>query len=174
MKRLNSNKKLIAKKWFSQLCAAGLLVAGSSAVMAGTLEIEHDWIALQPPGAQASAAFMQLSNPGDADVHIVAADAPGFATVELHLSINEDGMHRMVEQERITIKAGSDLIMAPGGYHVMLIGPDQDLTENQIVPVSMTLASGEILEQEIEVIRRENAPEPTSGQPMHHRGGHHH
>jgi len=173
MKQLN-NKKTPSKQWYARIFAAGLLMAGASTTMAGSLEIEHDWIALQPPGAQASAAFMLLNNPGDADVHIVSADAPGFDTVELHLSINEDGMHRMVEQERITIKAGSELVMAPGGYHIMLIGPEQDLTEHQIVPVSLTLESGEVIEQEIKVIRREHAPEPTSGQPMHNRGHHRH
>lgn len=166
------------KSLITALSLSGLMLFSSSVAAQESLDIDHAWIALQPPGAQASAAFMYLQNPTEEDVAIVSAAAPGFNTIELHLSVNEDGMHRMIEQDEIVVEAGDSLVMAPGGYHVMLIGPEQDLTEGQMVPVALTLASGAVIEQDIEVIRREHAPEPTSGKPMpgghHHGGGHHH
>src|SRR5690554_7234969 len=83
------------------LLAASLLLGGLA--QAAELEVDSPWVALAPPGAQATAAFMELHNPGDEPVDLVGVHAEGFQAIELHRSINEDGMHRMIEQKRITV-----------------------------------------------------------------------
>ncbi|KTG17476.1 hypothetical protein AUR63_09200 [Guyparkeria sp. XI15] len=111
-------------------------------MQAAELQVSEPWVALAPPGAHATAGFMELHNPGDEPVDLVAADADGFDAVELHRSVNENGMHRMIEQERITVPAGGSVRLAPGGYHVMLIGIQRELAEGENVTLELTLADG--------------------------------
>lgn len=135
------------------LMGAGLLMG--SLVQAAELKVAHPWVALPPPGAHATAAFMELHNPGEQTVDLVAADADGFQAVELHRSVNENGMHRMVRQERITVPAGDAVELAPGGYHVMLIGIERELTEGDAVTLELTLGDGSRLSVDAAVKRRE-------------------
>ena len=138
------------------LVLAAFLLAGAVA-QAAELDVVEPWVALAPPGAHATAAFMTLRNPGEQAVDLVAATAEGFRAVELHRSINENGMHRMIEQERITVPAGGSVRLAPGGYHVMLIGPEAELTEGAVLTLDLTLGDGSELSVQAPVKRREQA-----------------
>lgn len=144
------------------LVGASLLVATAAA--AAELEVKAPWVALAPPGAQATAAFMELHNPGEQPVDVVGADAEGFEAIELHRSINENGMHRMVQQDRITVPAGGSVKLAPGGYHIMLIGPERSLEEGEVLTVELRLEGGEVIPVEAPVTRREQA---MGGHHMH-------
>ena len=150
------------------LFVAGSLLLGGL-VQAAELKVTHPWVALAPPGAHATAAFMELNNPGEQAVDIVAAAAEGFQAVELHLSTNEDGMHRMIQQERITVPAGGAFALAPGGYHVMLIGIERELAEGDTVTLELTLGDGSRLSVDAPVTPREQA---MGGHGDHH--GHAH
>ncbi len=134
---------------------AGLLLAP----MAWAADVQaHDaWVALTPPGAYATAGFMTLHNGGETDVDLLAAAADGFEAVELHRSVNKDGMHRMIEQERIAIPAGEAVQLAPGGYHIMLIGLQRPLVEGDSVPIELTFDDGNTLMVEAPVKRRGHA-----------------
>jgi hypothetical protein len=149
---------------FKALLFAAALLTGNVA-QAAELHVNEPWVALNPPGAHATAAFMELHNPGDEPIDLVAADADGFDAVELHRSINENGMHRMIEQERITVPAGEAVRLAPGGYHVMLIGIQRELVEGESVTLELTLGDGSRLSVD--------APVTPRGQAMGGHGGHH-
>ncbi|HSH83592.1 MAG TPA: copper chaperone PCu(A)C [Guyparkeria sp.] len=148
------------------LLAASLLLGGLA--QAAELEVDSPWVALAPPGAQATAAFMELHNPGDEPVDLVGVHAEGFQAIELHRSINEDGMHRMIEQKRITVPAGGSVSLAPGGYHVMLIGPERTLEEGEVLSLELRLDGGEALTIEAPVTRREQAMGGAGGGAGHH------
>ncbi|MFN2382109.1 MAG: copper chaperone PCu(A)C [Guyparkeria sp.] len=142
---------------FTALLMGGSLLASTAAAQAAELDVHNAWVALAPPGAHATAAFMELHNPGDEAVDVVSADAEGFKAVELHESINQDGMHRMIEQDRITVPAGETVVLAPGGYHVMLIGPERSLTEGEMVVIDLGLGDGSRLEVSAPVTPRGKA-----------------
>ncbi|WP_444677060.1 copper chaperone PCu(A)C [Halomonas sp. E19] len=54
-------------------------------------------------GAEASAAFMVLHNPGDAEVRLVEAASPAAAALELHHHVDVDGVMQMRRIADITI-----------------------------------------------------------------------
>ena len=149
-------KTTVARGPLQGLLLAGALL-GAGIAQAADLEVVDPWVALAPPGAHATAAFMELKNPGDTAIDVVSADAEGFRAVELHLSVNEGGMHRMIEQERITVPAGESVHLAPGGYHVMLIGPERSLPEGEVVEIDLGLADGGQVTVEAPVTPREKA-----------------
>ena len=152
---MNQSMTTAARPLKTLLLAASLLLGG--AVQAADLQVSDPWVALAPPGAHATAAFMTLHNPGEQPIDLVAADADGFQAVELHQSINENGMHRMIEQERITVPAGGSVRLAPGGYHVMLIGPERAPAEGEVLVLALKLGDGTQLSVEAPVKRREQA-----------------
>lgn len=161
---MNNRQSVRSASWLARplrvMQAAMLGIAGLLAapmVWSADIEVRDAWVALTPPGAHATAGFMTLHNGGNADVDLLAAAADGFDAVELHRSFNEDGMHRMVEQERIAIPAGEAVQLAPGGYHIMLIGLQRPLVEGDSVPIELTLDNGNTLVIEAPVKRRSQA-----------------
>lgn len=156
-------------KRLSTLIAATFAAVMTLPASAAELDIHEPWVVLAPPGAHATAAFMELRNASEAPVNVAEADAPGFETVELHRSFNEDGMHRMVRQDRIEVPAGESVSLAPGGLHIMLIGPEQAPTEGQRIPIELRFDDGST--QTVDAMVRPREAQPAGHD--HGDGGHH-
>ncbi len=132
------------------------------------VKVIDPWIPEAPPTAQAMAAFMQLQNDGDQPVKVVAAHAPGFDTIELHLSVEENGMHKMLKQDALVIPPKGSLHLRPGSYHIMLIGVhDPRPKAGDVIPMRLDLEGGQTIEVEVPVKRR-------AEMMQHMHGGHGH
>mgnify|MGYP000865830183 FL=1 len=81
------------------------------------IKVVDAWIPEAPPNAQAMAAFMVIENDDDKVVNVVNAFAPGFNTIELHKSVEIDGMHKMLKQDKLEIPAMGSLTQI-GRAHV--------------------------------------------------------
>lgn len=113
------------------------------------------------PTPVVSAAWSRPTLQGDtgviyATIHSIGADALLGATsplamrVELHESMTEKtgGMPGMGAMDmtsmhpvaRLPIPAGGTVRLAPGGYHLMLVGVRRDLTAGMHVPVVLRFA----------------------------------
>ena len=117
--------------------------------------VKDAWVAEAPPTAMALAAFMTLENDADVERKLVRAEAPGFDRVELHRSIEVNGVHRMERQDAIAIPADGAARLAPGGYHVMLIGVETPRRAGDEIPVTLTFADGETMTLPVPVKRRD-------------------
>ena len=117
--------------------------------------VKDAWVAEAPPTAMALAAFMTLENDADVERKLVRAEAPGFDRVELHRSMEVNGMHRMERQDAIAIPANGSTQLAPGGYHVMLIGVQTPRRAGDEIPVTLTFADGETMTIPVPVKRRD-------------------
>jgi periplasmic copper chaperone A len=90
-----------------------------------------------------TAAFMTLTNPGDADVTLTSAVSPVAGKVELHEMAKSGGAMVMREKPGgITVKAGSHQHLTPGGLHVMLMALGQELKAGDEVTVTLTFSDG--------------------------------
>jgi copper(I)-binding protein len=132
----------------------GLSALGVATAAQAEVTVTDPWIAEAPPTAMALAAFMRLENDAETPRRLTAAEAPGFERIELHRSIEEDGGHRMRRQEMIEIPADGATSLAPGGYHIMLIGVAEPLVEGDTVPLTLVFADGERRTLEVPVRRR--------------------
>jgi copper(I)-binding protein len=95
----------------------------------------------------AGAAFMVLVNDGATDDALVGASTPVAATVELHqTTADANGVMTMAPVESIPVAAGGSTALAPGGYHLMLIGLVEPLVEGATVPLTLTFQSGATLQ----------------------------
>ncbi|HAI69371.1 MAG TPA: copper chaperone PCu(A)C [Gammaproteobacteria bacterium] len=110
-----------------------------------TLQINDPWIREAPPNAKALAAYMIIDNQSSQQRTLIAATCSAFKKVEIHRSLHRDGMMSMEQQHELIIAANDQKILAPGGYHLMLMHPKQTLKEGDQVDLILQFANGEEL-----------------------------
>lgn len=108
----------------------------------GSLEFVDSWVRAAPPGTQMTAAFGVLQNETDSELEITAWSSPAYADVSLHRTEIVEGVSKMREVPVLVIPAGESVALAPGGYHLMLMMPLQDVESGQSVPLHATTLDG--------------------------------
>ena len=97
-----------------------------------------------PMAAGNGAAFMVVLNGLDADVQFVSVESAASEVVELHETVNDDGVMRMIPQEDgFAIPAGGSVELKPGGKHVMLINLVEQLTPGNQVELTLNFDGAE-------------------------------
>lgn len=93
-----------------------------------------------PEGAVSTAGYLGLVSSSDA--MLTSAAAPGFSVVELHEVTEENGVSRMRRVDGIPIRARQRVMLEPGGYHLMMMGPQTVLSPGDAVPVELSFDNG--------------------------------
>jgi len=111
----------------SALIALALACSACSGTPEPILSASDAWIREAPPGASAHAAYVTLRNNGSE--HLVCDRVSGvdFGAAELHRSVSEDGVMRMLRDQRIELAAGAVAELKPGSYHIMLFRAQREL-----------------------------------------------
>lgn len=102
------------------------------------ISVDKAWIRAAPPNAPAMAAFMTLQNNGEQDVKLLSAHVAGFGRVELHRTMDVDGMMKMVKQDFMPVPANGALELKPGSWHIMLIQPEKVPQVNEKIELTLT------------------------------------
>lgn len=115
------------------LGAAMLLAAGAATAheyKAGDLVIDHPWVRATPPGAPVAGGYVKITNSGTEPDTLTGGSADGVKRVEVHqMSVENNVMKMRALEGGLEIKPGETVELKPGGYHLMLIGPKDQLTE---------------------------------------------
>lgn len=124
---------------------------------AGEIVIEGAWARTSPMETTMGAAYMKITSPIDDELVSASVD-PGVAMeAQIHETVENDaGEMSMQEVESIPVAAGEQLELAPGGYHVMLMGLAAPLEVGTTIDVTLTMASGATITVGAEV--SEDAP----------------
>ena len=86
-----------------------------------------------------SAAYLTIANTADVADRLLRVRAEVSKTQELHQTIREGDVMRMRAVEGgIAVPAKGSVALAPGGYHVMLIGLTQPLAAGDTFPLTLT------------------------------------
>jgi len=112
----------------------------SMADQADDIIIENTWVGAPPPGALALGAFAVLKNPTDQAIVLQQAKATGFDSVQLHETINQNNMHRMVEIQELRIPAKSQVALKHGSYHIMLMGVHHEPKPGDHIPITLVFS----------------------------------
>ena len=80
------------------------------------------------PGMGMGAGYFALTNNAQQSVVITRVTSPQFGSIEMHESVIEDGVARMIEFNDLTLQPGATVEFAPGGKHLMLMQPADDLS----------------------------------------------
>jgi copper(I)-binding protein len=138
-----------------------LVLASSLPTLAlAEITVSNAWIPEAPPTAQAMGAFMTLHNTDSVAVNVIQASAANFDRIELHESIEVNGMHKMIAQAFLTIPAQGSLELKPGGFHVMLIGVQKPSRAGDVIPIELTLDNHQKILVNATVYKRKDMMKP--------------
>ena len=117
------------------------------------LSVEDGWIRMPPVPRPMLGGFGRIINRCTQEQVVVAARSPRFGDVSLHQTRVVEGVSRMRELERLPIAAGSEVVLQPGGLHLMLMQPDAVLAEGERVPLLLVLEDGSTIAADLVVAK---------------------
>ena len=124
------------------LLAAVLLLGGFAAVRAQTsngppVAVTGAWSRATPTHAANGAVYLTLTSP-EADT-LVGVSSPIAGSAMLHkMSMDGNVMRMRPVEGGLDLPAGKPVTLAPGGYHIMLMGLKAPLKQGQTVPLHLT------------------------------------
>lgn len=128
-----------------------ILMLSALPLRAEGLKVEDAFILAAPPTVPTRAAYVSLTNEGDAPRVLTGVSADGFGMAHLHESRMEGGVMTMSPLAQIEIAPGAKLEMKPGGIHLMLMQPEGTPKVGDWVDLTLSFANGETLTIEVPV-----------------------
>lgn len=129
-------------------------VVSTAAAMAGALKVEDAWVFAVPPGTSDTAAFMRLINSGTTSVRLTGGTTPAADRVEPMITTQSEGRTGMASVPAITIPAGGEVVLKPGGDHLMIYGLKSSLRPGQTITLTLTIQPGELLTLKVPILKR--------------------
>jgi copper(I)-binding protein len=148
------------------LSVALLLTVPMAQVALAQVTVTDPWVRGTVAEQKATGAFMRLTAP--ADTRVVEVRSPVAGTVEIHEMKLDNGVMRMRAVPALALPANQSVDLAPGGYHVMLMGLKQTLKPGDSVPLTLVVEGADKQRRNIEVnapVRALTSPAATTGSP---------
>ena len=124
-----------------------------SPIALAELDIRDPWIKNLPPSVPVRAGYMTIHNPQTKTVSIVSLRSDAFASVEIHQTIEQDGMMRMEQVRSLNIESNSSVQLAPGGLHLMMMNPSEPTQPGDLLEIVIVLDDGSEQRVEMQVLR---------------------
>ena len=135
-----------------RFCFAVAILTLAAQLAQAELSLVDGYVRGLPPGQSVTAAFMTLRNSGDEELVLTSASTSVADKVEFHQHSHDDGMMRMRQIPALRIAAGSELQLAPGHLHMMLIGLRQVLVGGDTVAIELCSESSDCQSIELAVV----------------------
>ena len=103
------------------------------------IEIVDAWARATPPGVETAAAYLKIDNVGEAD-RLVAARSPASREVQIHDTVREGGLVRMLQLDALPLPAASVTELAPGGRHLMFMDIVAPFVPGRTIEVTLVLS----------------------------------
>ncbi len=95
-----------------------------------------------PAAMSMGAAYLMIANSGTEADRLIAGSTSVAATVEIHEIVDVEGVMKMQPlADGLEIPAGGSVELKPGGYHIMLIGLTESLTDGATYELTLTFAT---------------------------------
>nr|WP_010132296.1 copper chaperone PCu(A)C [Microbulbifer agarilyticus] len=131
-----------------------------------------------PPGAPMGAAYLALQNLSTSEYVLERIELPAHpeGRVELHTTLQENGISKMRALGQLALPALASLEMRPGGTHLMVHGVR--LQAGAQLPVKLIFADGSSFQLSLPVLGLNDAPPAgmsaeVEQEDHHHHHGHH-
>lgn len=114
-----------------------LLTASAANAVGPSVSATHVWIREAPPGVEALAGYMTLTNQTAQPLTLDKVTSPDFGEVTLHRTVQQHGMDSMQNLKSLALPARQSVTLAPGGYHLMLEHPVKPLYDGDLVTLTL-------------------------------------
>lgn len=107
-----------------------------AAAREASVTVSHAWARATAANAMTGAAYLTLSAVGHADA-LVGISTPVAKTAELHETVEDKGIMKMLPVPRLALEPGTPVTFAPGAYHIMLMGLHHPLKRGESFPMTL-------------------------------------
>jgi len=145
------------------LCLITLSVAHAETA----IEITDAWVRSAPPSSKVMAGYMKLINHSEKTITLSGISSPQFDKIEVHRSVMHDGMMHMKKIEPLSLAGHQQLLLEPGGYHLMLIRPVGAIARGERVHLNFDFDNGDKLSLMAEIMDNKEVIDPTSEHQQH-------
>lgn len=145
------------------LCGWLFLCIAGSPLAAPTMDVTDSWVREAPPTSRVLAAYMQITNLTDSELTVTGITSPDFEAAELHRTVVEDGVARMLPVPELVIPAHGNITLEPGGLHLMLFDPARPLQQGDTVTLVLHRSDDICITLSVPVLRS------TGSEHVHHR-----
>jgi copper(I)-binding protein len=121
----------------------GCVVLSNAAAEQESLSVTDAWIRLAPPGSSVNAAYMHLHNPSSSARIISAVNADCCAEVMMHQSRQVGDKIFMEHLDSLEIPPQSELMLTPGGVHLMLFDAQAPLGLSDEVKITLVFSDNQ-------------------------------
>jgi hypothetical protein len=131
-----------------------LLPAGAPAAHEYTskgITVAHPWARATPGGVKVGGAYLEIRAAAGKGDRLVAAKSPLAGSAEIHNHIMDGGIARMRRVDALAIAGGKSVVLAPGGYHIMLTDLRQPLKEGDLLKLTLVFEKAGAIEVEATV-----------------------
>ncbi len=149
------------KNW--QVILLALACSAANADTGSGLVLENAWVRALPPTQANTAAYLELTNTGEAELSVVGGSAALAERLEIHTTREIDGYMRMEQLDKLGLAPGETLRLEPGGTHLMLLGLERMPAVGESVRLCLELSAGAEVCTEAPVLKGKS-----SGTPHHH------
>ncbi|WP_440220330.1 copper chaperone PCu(A)C [Dietzia sp. MNB45] len=107
-----------------------------------TVTFDDGWA--KATGTEMTGVFGTITNPGDADLHLIGVESDLGGSAELHETVpGGSGMMMQEREDGFVIPAGGELALAPGGNHIMLMELGRPITTGQQITLTLEFDGAE-------------------------------
>ncbi len=132
----------------SQLAVALIVCALASACSPGNgapLIVSNVVVPEPLPGTSMTAGYLTFENNSNEPIAIERVSSPQFARIEMHQTVLEDDVARMVALTPLLIERRSCIRFEPGGKHLMMSDWPQDVVAGLPITVEFYYDGGGLL-----------------------------
>tara|TARA_B100000963_G_scaffold129464_1_gene112960 strand:+ start:988 stop:1548 length:561 start_codon:yes stop_codon:yes gene_type:complete len=105
------------------------------------LKFDHAQLRATPPDASVSAGYLQITNTTGQTQRLVSASAPFAKRAEIHYMKHDSGVMKMFEiKSGLAVPDRLTVALIPKGSHLMFMGLDRQLKEDDIFLVTLEFA----------------------------------
>ncbi len=126
---------MLAGRW----CLIGLLLLlGSTPSHANDkLEASYAWVRPTIGDSKTTALYLNLNNYGDSGDALVGVSTPVAANCQVHQSIAENGIVRMMKLPELPLPPVTVVVLEPKSTHIMVMGLTKPLRLGDLIPVTL-------------------------------------
>ncbi|WP_271800641.1 copper chaperone PCu(A)C [Dietzia maris] len=107
-----------------------------------TVTFDDGWA--KATGTEMTGVFGTITNPGDADLRLIGVESDLGGSAELHEIVpGGSGMMMQEREDGFVIPAGGELVLQPGGNHIMLMELGRPITTGQQITLTLEFDGAE-------------------------------
>ena len=120
----------------------------------GAIAVRAPVLRAVPPGVPNTAGYMTIVNSGAAPDRLVSVACACARSVEAHQSHVMNGVSMMMGAGAVTIPAGGEIVFAPNGYHLMVMGLRAPLQDGSVQTLTLKFQHAGVIQAPFQVKSR--------------------